>query len=163
MNIKVMSTHILIDNCEKVFSCWYTVIQRARLPKNNVRLHTLSVWLHDLRDPFPPTASPTHTESLLHHSTVDPHSSGPTPLIWSASFSYRMQMHVTSPARLPLFQFPLHQRKWDASRLFLTNLKLWETMLHRRSLSVPTSGSVSEAKKSDLVEANYCVRMLRLS
>lgn len=98
VSLKFMSAHILTDNCEKVFSRRYTVIATARLPQNNVRLHTLSVWLGDLWDPCPPAVSPAQTESLLHHSAVDPHSSGPTPLIRSASFSYRMQMHVSAPS-----------------------------------------------------------------
>lgn len=43
VSLKFMSAHILTDNCEKVFSLCYTVIATARLPQNNVRLHTLSV------------------------------------------------------------------------------------------------------------------------
>lgn len=54
MSVEFMSRHILRNNCEKVFSWWYTVIHTVRLPQNNVRLHTLSVLLCDLWDPLSP-------------------------------------------------------------------------------------------------------------
>lgn len=173
-----MSAHILTDNCEKVFSLCYAVIATARLPQNNVRLHTLSVWLGDLWDPCPPAVSPAQTESLLHHSAVDPHSSGPTPLIRSASFSYRMQMHVSGlppqhhlylhhlrgtlhPLHLKLFQFPSHKVKptccgkkkptKKTGRIDCPGRKAKE---NRVACSVMASDGKIRAKKLDLPEGN---------
>lgn len=50
--------------------------------------HPVCVTLQPLGPLSPQTASTTQTASLLQHSGVDPHSSGPTLLISSATFSY---------------------------------------------------------------------------
>ena len=104
--------------------------------------------------PVPLTASPTQTESLLQHFSADPHSSGPTLLIRSASFSYRMQSHAHPtiiPSPPPLVRSNISRREISLISP-LTHLKeqLWEMLLGQRWRHIKTT-SESVMENSDSI------------
>lgn len=104
-----MSAHFLTDNCEKVFSSWHT---HSYTHTTLFCCRTMQGYTPCLCDSvtYGTPASLNQTESLLHQSSIDPHSFGPTPLIRSASFSCYTHTHTDAgsptalsfPPNLPL-------------------------------------------------------------
>lgn len=124
--------------------------------------HPVCVTLQPLGPLSPQTASTTQTASLLQHSGVDPHSSGPTLLISSATFSYAdacNQLFLPPPHTS---SSPLSICKSSPLRFLLTfEAACWGNRAGSMftdtagiSIQHHASGLVIKAKKLDLAEGD---------